>query len=404
MARSLVRTPAATNAPTPAEVLNGDVPTLIVHRSHAHAGTLPDLITRAAKTVGTKAAIGAATRLTRQPPSTAQGFLHSVRHAAVRIADPEIHTLNGPNQAPHAIPAQNVATWYPWAKEVPATPKKKWVGKVLDAQYEADASVFLSASGWVGTAGVTELDTAMEWVRKSRKELADEQMFVNLTLHYNWLGNNKFREYLLAELVENPEKLWWIRVMWPKLTPTNYTQLRNADVLAGYRELARTAKAEGKVVFLPNSGGTGWLCTALGASGFSTGMSGTERAYEDKPPQAGGAGNEEKKRYFDRTVLHTTQFPDHQKLVGHTGHLRCTCKYCRALSLGTWDKKDEQLHYLLNVAELTGQLGRDPKIRQANALKLVQDAKTFVAGLPATEQLFGESAPNHLGTWETLLT
>ncbi|MGY2877193.1 hypothetical protein ACVW00_004383 [Marmoricola sp. URHA0025 HA25] len=404
MTRSLVRTPAAPNAPTIGEILNGDVPTLVVHRSWAHSALLPDLITRAAKSVGTEAGIAAATRLTRQPPAGAQTFMHSVRQAALRIADPEIHTLNGPNQAPHAVPAKSVKTWYPWAKEVPAIPKKKWVGRVLDAQYDAGANVFLSASGWVGTAGVAELDTAMEWVRKSRKELEDEPMFVNLTLHHTWLSNSRFRDYLLAELVENPEKLWWVRVMWPRVTPINYSQLRHADVLAGYRELARTARAEGKVVFLPNSAGTGWLATALGASGFSTGMSGAERAYEDKPPQGGGGGNEERQRYFDRNVLHTTLYPDHRKLLDQPGHTQCTCKYCRTLSPTTWDKKDEQLHYLLSVAELTGELGRDPKKRQAKALKLVQDAKAFVAGLSATAQLFGESAPNHLGNWETLLT
>lgn len=272
---------------------------------------------------------------------------------------------------------------------------------MLDAQNSAGANVFLSASGWVaGLNGIQELSDAMAFVDATRQELgADDPMFVNLTLHSEWLRRPRLRAALLQEVVEHPEPLWWLRFMWPALRPTNYVELADRALLEGYKELAQVAKSESKTLFLPNSGLTGWFATALGASGFSTGMSGTERAYLDLPPQEGSAGVA-KQRFFERSVLHTILMADRGPLTRQSTYVACTRQYCRQLR-AAYHKREEQLHYLFNVAELTGALGRTG--RRGTARRLVLDAVAFNNALPGNAALVQESNPRHLDDWDALL-
>lgn len=403
MTRSLVRVQPAGPVPTFTESLAGTVPTLIVHRSYHHAGQLPDLVVRAQRVCAADAAVAVATRLPLQAPQAARAFLDSVPTATLRIADPEIHTLPGPAHAPHLKQLKQAAKYRYGGVPVPATPNQGWVLDVLDAQHGAGANVMLSASGWVGTAqGRQQLATAMSFVAATRAELgADDPMFVNLTLDSAWLVNSSLRAQLLQEIVESAERLWWLRVMWPPLKPNPYSQLIDASLLDGYNELAQVASNERKVVLLPNSGLTGWVATALGASGFSTGMSGPERAYLNLPPQGGGGGGTPRRRFFERNLLHTILRADQAQLMRQSSYQRCACAYCRQLANGPWQKDQEHLHYLHNVAELTATLGRTG--RKAAAHTRVQQAVTFNASLTGAARLTGESDPKHLDQWETLL-
>ena len=403
MSKPTIKLPAdvADNIPTFTEAISAAVPTLVVHRSHNYFSELPELIIRAQTSVRSNAAIAVATRMPRKEPAGTRSFLNSCTSAALRIADPEIHTLSGPNQAPHARPSA-CAVEYPYAKNpIPAAPKASWIRKVLDAQHDAGANVFLSASGWVaGHDGIRELSEAMAFVDATRQQLGeDDPMFVNLTLHSEWLRRPRLRAALLQELVEHPESLWWLRFMWPALRPTSYVQLADRALLEGYKELAQVAKSENKTLFLPNSGLTGWFATALGASGFSAGMSGTERAYLDQPPQA-GAGGQPKQRFFERNLLHTILMTDRRPLARQSKYVTCRCPYCRQMGAG-YHKREEQLHYLYNAAELTASLGRTG--RRGTARRLVRDAVAFNNALPMSASLVQESTPRHLDDWDALL-
>lgn len=399
--------PIARRASSPgyADSVNGRVPTFIVHRSHFDSGLLADAVTRAQRGAGLNAAVSVAVRLPRTASGSAKTFLDNNSHATLRIADPEIFTLAGSNPAPwSSVPGK--ADQYEYAKNtVPTTPNAAWVRQVHDAQHDAGANVLLSASGWVGASGLAQLDQALAFVAESRAQLgADDVMFANLTLHHSWLANTTYRDHLLQHIVESNELRWWIRVMWPPLSPGNYSQLRSEQVVDGYKELAEVASDEKKVLFLPNSGLTGWYATALGASGYSTGMSGPERAYEDKAPPGPMGNIVPKQRYFDRTVLHTILRTDHMPLRGQPGHTRCGCAYCRELDSGSWTQKIETLHYLLQCAQLTAELGAaGPAGRRSAAYKLVATAKAFADGLPARVALTGESKPSHLALWEDRL-
>lgn len=390
--------------PAPAsllDILEGRVPTFLVHRGHRHSDKVPELLAVARRAVAGQAGVGAVIRLPRMRPSNARQYLDLCTAATLKVADPEIYALAG-SGAPLTYTEKMTAA-HPWASSVPSAPEAAWVREVLDAQVAAGANVLLSASGWVpDTDGPAALSQAMDWVRASRTEVADEPMFVNLTLPASWLTTKSLLNALKEELVESTEPLWWLRFYWPVVEP-RYGQMRDAAILNGYRELARTAAVEDKVLILPNSGLTGWAATAWGAQGFSTGTSWTEQKYgadlirrstpgQPKPPPV--------ERYFDRTILHSLPHADHLTLRGEAKHQSCHCRFCRRLAgAATYLQPVADLHYLLECARLTAQLGgRRPGHA---ALRAVRDAQAFTAALPTS--LTGPSRPMHLPEWESRL-
>ena len=390
--------------PAPAslrDMLEGRVPAFLVHRSHRHSDLVPELLGVARRAVAGQVGIGAVIRLPRMRPGKARQYLDLCAAATMKVADPEIYALAG-SGAPLTY-TQKMTAAHPWASSVPTTPEVAWVRAVMDAQVAAGANVLLSASGWVpDTNGPAALSHAMGWVRASRTEVADEPMFVNLTLPASWLTTKSLLNALKEELVESTEPLWWLRFYWPIVEP-RYGQMRDAAILSGYRELARTAAVEDKVLILPNSGLTGWVATAWGAQGFSTGTSWTEQKYGAEPIRRSTPGQPKPppvERFFDRTILHSLPHADHLSLRGESNHLTCHCRFCRRLAAAsTYLQPVADQHYLLECARLTGQLtGRRPGHA---ALRAVRDAQAFTAALPTG--LTGPSRPVHLPEWESRL-
>ncbi|GAA2735238.1 hypothetical protein GCM10009867_17090 [Pedococcus aerophilus] len=386
------------------DMLEGHVPSFLVHRSHFNAEMLPELLTVARRQVAGRAGVGAVIRLSKMRPVKARAYLDLCASATMKVADPEIYALDGSGAPDTYSPA--TTAHHAWASSVPAAPDPAWIRQVLDAQADAGANVFLSATGWVSdTNGRTALAEAMDWVRATRAQLADEDMFVNLTLPSTWLTTKNLRDALKEELVESNEPLWWLRFYWPIVDP-RYGQLHTPAILAGYRDLASTAAIEDKVLILPNSGLTGWAATAWGAQGFSTGMSWSEQMYGAQ--RRGGAVKGRPKpprveRFFDRTILHSIPHAEHLALRGQPNHLTCGCRFCRRLAAtianGTYHQPTADLHYLLECAQLTALLGgRRPG---HTALREVRDAQTFIKALPTA--LTGNLRPQHLDQWETLL-
>lgn len=383
------------------DMLDGAVPMFVVHRSHRHARHLPELLSVARRRVRGKAGLGVAVRLPRMTPASARTFLDGCSAATMKIADPELFTLDGSDSP--SEPYSKAHERYSWAGTIPTAPDPAWARQVLASQRDAGANVFLSASGWVPeTNGRTQLAAAMAWVRTSRAEAGNDPMFVNLTMSHKWLTDTTLRNALKQELVESNESLWWLRFYWPIVDP-RYGQLVQAAILDGYKDLATTAALEDKVLVLPNSGLTGWMATVWGAQGFSTGTSWAEQMYgaqrrggsvkgQPKPPPV--------ELFFDRTVLHSVPYTDHLTMTGEPKHLRCRCRFCQRLGAMTnFDRPTADLHYLLTCAELTASLrGRRPGLE---ALRQVKAARTFNQAL--SPALTGRARPLHLPVWEARL-
>ncbi|MGB5953560.1 MAG: hypothetical protein WBG57_13720 [Ornithinimicrobium sp.] len=383
------------------DMVEGRVPMFLVHKSHQHSQHIPELLAAARRRVRGRAGLGVVVRLPKLAPAAANTYLASCTHAAMKIADPEIYTITGsgsPTPPPH-----KAKTRYSWMNGIPATLDPAWVQEVLESQAAAGANVFLSASGWVAdTTGRTELARAMDWVRASRAELGDENMFVNLTLPSTWLTNTDLRSALKQELVESNEPLWWLRFYWPVVEP-RYGQLTERAILDGYRDLATTATLEDKVLVLPNSGLTGWMGIAWGAQGFSTGTSWPEQMYGAQPIRRSTPGRPKAapvERYFDRTVLHSVPHAAHLTLRTQPTHLTCACRFCRRLgAAATYEQPTANLHYLLECASLTGDLNTRRPGHQA--LRTVRDASAFAADLPTP--LTANARPLHLPEWQARL-
>jgi hypothetical protein len=63
-------------------------------------------------------------------------------------------------------------------------------------------------------------------------------------------------------------------VQWPSSAKA-WAQPTDEDLLIGYRKLAQIADDEERRLLLPQTGLTGWLMLAWGASGFGTGPFGS---------------------------------------------------------------------------------------------------------------------------------
>lgn len=383
------------------DMVEGRTPMFLVHKSHQHSQHIPELLGAARQRVRGRAGLGAVVRLPKMKPDTANAYLNSCTAATMKVADPEIYTIHNSGSPTAMSPDSNQR--HPWLNDIPTFPDPGWVRDVLQAQSDAGANVFLSASGWVAdTAGRPEIAAAMEWVRASRAELADEDMFVNLTLSSTWLTNPGLRGALKQELIESNERLWWLRFYWPVVEP-RYGQLTDRAILSGYRDLATTAALEDKVLVLPNSGLTGWVAVAWGAQGFSTGTSWPEQMYGVQPIRRSSPGKPKAppvERYFDRTILHSVPYAVHLTLTGNPNHLTCGCRFCRRLAAAaTYNQPIANLHYLLECASLTADLNdRRPGHR---ALREVRDAQAFCDTLPTP--LTTSARPLHLAEWESRL-
>lgn len=396
--------------PSLSKILRGEVPTFLVHKSHQYTQRHPEVMGVARRVTQGRIGLGAVVRLPRMSPTAAKTFLDSCHHTSIRIADPEVHAI-----ATTGSPAKPITPrhqqHYPWAKAIPTatapqSERDAWIAQVLDAQLSAGGNVLLSPTGWVAaTQAHASLQAAMSWVAQTRNVVgADTPMFVNLTLAGEWLKTPPLRKMLLQEIVESNEPLWYIRVRWPIIEP-RYGQLTDAAMLDGYKQLALTAALERKVLLLPNSGLTGWMATALGASGFSTGMSWPEQAFADerrfgsqpnqpRPPHA--------QRYFERSVLHPLLWTDAQNLANVQAHRTCQCRYCLSMRANTHTKELAGGHYLVRAARLLDELGSTN--RRLEALRIVRAAQAFVAGLDGTANALPVKwQPRHLASWEAHL-
>ena len=404
-------------ASAPAQVgltgqLSGNIPLLLLAKSYQLAEQLPSVARVAARVTAGQIGVGVVVRLPPHSAAAAGIFLARFPGSLVRLADPDLYRAPSHGSLDNPISNQMVRR-HPWLANAPAPSAPTdlgWVTTVLEKQADAGATVLLSATGWLGSAnGARELGNARRWVAASRTAAASTPMFVNLTMDSTWLTTPTLRSALLEELVESNERLWYLRFRWPVVEP-RYGQLRQAAVLDGYKELAVTAALEGKVLVLPNSGLTGWVATALGGTGFSTGTSWGEQAYAAPRIMASAPGRPKPPatlRLFERTILHTVDHASHVALLGESNYLLCQCRYCQSIGARTtssarWNKETAALHYLLRCARLTAMLNSPS--RRMEALREVRRARQFVRGTVGTPAApTGNNAPAHLSEWERLL-
>jgi hypothetical protein len=384
------------------EILNADRPTFIVHKSFNGHGRLGEVFEALHGLWGATLGLGTAVRMTHSSPALAAKYMAQHGKVPMRLVDPELY--NVPETSfEDADQKSSADKWLP-LKAMPTKPNAPWVKSVLQAQRDAGASVLLSASAWVHDVKPQKaLQRQMDFVTESALHADGEPMLVNLTMDHRWLTESSLRGLLFEEIVERSERHWYLRFYWP-LISTRYGQLLDPAVLQGYRELAALCKDEGKVLFLPNTGLTGWVASAVGAAGFSTGQSWPEQAFARQPVIAGRKGQQRPPRvprFFEPTVLHTTEYAEHDRLTAFPGHVTEADPFALELDAGTYSAEVASLHYLMAAGDLQASLyAADPR---AVARREVRRANRFVDGLARTDRPAGANRPQHLPLWQNLL-
>ncbi|MDR8020486.1 hypothetical protein [Nesterenkonia aerolata] len=229
--------------PTLEESISGARPLFLIHRSHQNANRLPETINYLADSHGDDLALGAVARLPKMTVNTMKTFAQAVSHVPVRIVDPELWRHPGSGW-PGAKDLKSPANEWAYLTKQPEKPVRTWAKAVLDVQRESNASVLLSATGWVSSVeGQHSLQRALTWADASRQDAGSSPLWVNLTLDYSWLTDKRLRNALIEEIVESNEQHWYLRFWWPEV-PTRYGQLQDESVLEGYRILARECDVE----------------------------------------------------------------------------------------------------------------------------------------------------------------
>ena len=387
------------------EFIDGTRPLLAIHQSYRKKGFATAMRHFAART--TNVTTGTVISMPTVSPTSVARRMREGARADLLLADPQLWKHDNSGWAGVVPGEPKNARKHPWwqhARPHDEPSDATWAASVLQAQDDAGANALLSATGWVdASAGRQGLDDALRWVQVSRSQSpGGTPMFVNLTLDHAWLLQPRLRSWLLNAIVESSEEdLWYLRFCWPKQVK-RYGQLTHAQIWDGYRELIDVTNAEDKRLVLANVGLTGWVATALGAAGFSTGTSWTEQAFLE--PQGGGGRNgAPKPRYFDRNLLHTIERATQNRITGTTGYATCACPYSTALSnSSTWDFAHAGHHYLLNVAELVEGLATAPDAL-VHARTTVDSAIAFHGRLSGAAALAGDDRPQHLPVWENVL-
>jgi len=384
-------------------ILAGDTPTVIVYRSKDNPRlqeAIDELVVQHRKDLG----LGVVVRIPSNTQKSIVRYLSEHSQVPLLLADPELYRTPGSGW-PGAEPLAPRQAGWSYLSSVPAKPDRKWAAAVANLQYELGATVALSATGWVDDANAKDaLQKALHRVAATREALGDNPMLVNLTMSSRWLSEPAMRDILLNEVVESDENAWYLRFEWPE-AKVRYRQLTDDPILVGYKDLATTFALEDRRLFLANSGLTGWLSTALGATGFSTGQSWSEQKFAPDPKMGSRPGAKRPTpvpRILDPKLMHTIEYGEFQRLDGHAGHADLPTTFALTMDTDGHARDLAGLHHLTTVGNLQATLANGQKNIQA--LRRVKAAEKFINTLDPVDQPTGANQPQHLPVWRKLLS
>lgn len=400
----------------PGEVL------MLVHRPGYYAARMPHALARVhADFSHTGLHLGISAALPRQGVTKTKAYLDGCGAAAVRIADPEGYALPGgliDDPKVTLTPTQLTKVGYVAPAIAPSRGEpstEAWNRQVIRSQRAAGANVLLTPGRALDPADAVE---ALEEAGRALDVLlhevdSSEVPAWNLTLPSAWLTTAKLRDQLLAELVDRDDvHVWHVRVRWPiHRPPRAFGQLKQRELLDGYRELATTARQEDRALLLPNTGLTGWLTLGWGSTGFGTGSSQTNQAWADSPriaSQPGKARPPAVSRHHASPLLHTISVDSHMALAGALpapSYPTCSCPFCAEQEqTPAWQPEIEAGHTIYAMGALAAEVAGTPRRDRATRIKeLVDAAHDLHEQLPPAVKLPANESPEHLARWTVLL-
>ena len=402
------------------EALDGGLPLLMLHKEARYFNRLSGLIDEMHLTHSPSMSFAAVLNLPRVKPDGALNWLGAPSGASVRIADPELYSRDdmwggdlleerdGPPRPDEPgrplMPQTTASRWAFWNRDLPFGPTEDWVQETLDAQREVGANLLLTPGAPLNQhnpgPSLEAQERHVDWARAALG--TSERLAVNVTIDGAWLASPALRSRLLTTIVDSDESTWYVRVKWP-FAPS-HSQLIDAAILDGYRELAAVMDDEERVLLLPNTGGTGWVSLAWGATGFGTGMGNNARGFTTgRPIRRRAPAAAPPPRYYERALLHTVERPTSDALSRIPGYTPCACTHCGLLrDVPNWDEELSSSHYLRAVAGDTAAVGQAAGRRRA-ARRIVRTARQTRDRVATIVPLTDRDAPVHLRLWEERL-
>ncbi|MBO2459493.1 hypothetical protein [Actinomadura violacea] len=397
------------------EALRGGKPIFLVQRSHQHSAIIPTLLQEVSSRHTDTLSLGVVAPMPRMrpkgPSSVENFFRNTAATAPIQIADPECFarldsygdTLKAQRDDKPYVGNSTASKWDYFNRPLSAGWEPEWVAEVVETQRAQGATVLLTPGLWMDPAErVQSLSVLRDTVNWSRQTISSqENLAVNVTIPSSWLTTERLREYLLAEMLDLDEDVFYVRVRWPLLSQP-YGQMIVPEILDGYMELAAVCEENDKVLILPNTSMTGWLSLAWGANGFSTGIGSGERAFADTKvikikrttPRPAPTN-----RTFNTSLLHVVDLQTERLLADLPDYRACQCEFCRTQIPGTWDKGKAGAHYLQAVADTIASSSRHPRGARAGSRSVVRQALAFKEAADPPVPLEGANAPKHLDVW-----
>lgn len=383
--------------------IRGDQPLFLIHQSYQYRRRLLECF-MSSQASAPHVQLGVVASLPLFGPDTQDQFLSEFNDLTdIRLIDPEIHlhpAFTG------RAPMDRHQSYSYLTNDLPTGRDDDWIDSILVLQETLGATHVMNPALPLGTAN-PDRDLAFQFdIIRSAQDQSDMPFIVSFTLMYPWLTDPQLRTRLLNEIVDLNADTLYVRVKWPELRP-RYGQPTNAPLLEGYRELAAVCFDEGKKLILPTSGLTGWLITALGATGYSIGPSYPQQAYAYSPiirRTKGGDSTPRRARYFSETLLHVIEADYHRALISTKGYAICGCRFCEDLDFTgrtPWNHELSALHYIQALALLTEKISnRRPR---ETAGSIVRGAMQFMENLSPPIRPVGENLPRHLAAWAQIL-
>lgn len=383
------------------EALDGDAPIYMVHRGRLYSKSIPRLLAHLHTSYGQHASLAAIARISSATTKSHQTFFEQASAAALKIADPACYLLDSQilrlSQEPISLRA------FQYGKYLSEPEADDWVSRVLDAQRISGANLLLTPGRALNPdkpqesldAVCAEADQALSLLN------GGERLALNLTVPARWLSSEPLRTRLLDQIVDQDQfDTLYVRVQWEQSRV--FTPTEDLSLLRGLKKLSNLCLDEDRRLLLPQTGLTGWLCLAFGATGFGIGVSGSDQSFAEYVFRRSAPGRTQVERYFESQLIHTVESSVHRSLAKGDGYVDCSCPYCPALESGAiWSHELAAFHHLHSMGSLTAAVARDSKRggRYGAVRRIVDAAVRFTEGRPLAQA----NVPRHLPVWGQIL-
>lgn len=293
---------------------------------------------------------------------------------------------------------------FPYLKESdPSANAVRFVKQAIDAQASVGASVLVSP--WL-LHGVTqtehELNATIRFALLAEEYVEDDdKLLMGVEATQGVFATDEARNAMVNELVEGPELPVYLRMR--VTAPQGYMQYRDQGALRGLKEVVTALDANDRPVALPQSGLTGWLMTAFGASSFGAGMQGSMQ--RNSAPAGGGGGFPPLHWYFVPEMLGFVLAEEIEDIADIDGFSVCECPYCDGelpAAGAAFDAREAGKHFIWWCSTLADEL--DSGSPHTLVADRVAEASEFSDEVTAAIQLDDRSIPAHLPIWTELLT